>query len=146
MAAFAMPVVILLTFACFQVSLSAYQAVALNSAIDAAVLSADFSRPWLPATSPRRCARRYSPRTRRFPMRARGRVGRSPVDDVPDSARASGESAKWIGRDATAARLTAKVSYDVPSIIDAFGLDEIRATREISAEVPVSSNIEVRRG
>ena len=44
MAAFAMPVVILLTFACFQVSLSAYQAVALNSAIDAAVLSADFSK------------------------------------------------------------------------------------------------------
>ena len=39
-----------------------------------------------------------------------------------------------------------QVSYDVPSIIDAFGLDEIRATREISAEVPVSSNIEVRRG
>ncbi len=37
-------VVILLTFACFQVSLSAYQAVALNSAIDAAVLSADFSK------------------------------------------------------------------------------------------------------
>ena len=147
MAAFAMPVVILLTFACFQVSLSAYQAVALNSAIDAAVLSADFSKAV--ASGDVASEVREEILAKNATLSDAGLAVESAEvrwTTSSDSARASGESAKWIGRDATAARLTAKVSYDVPSIIDAFGLDEIRATREISAEVPVSSNIEVRRG
>lgn len=147
MAAFAMPIVIALAFACLQVSLSAYQAVALNSAIDAAVLSADFSKAV--ASGDVASAVREEILAKNATLSEAGLAVESAEVQwatTSDSARASGDAAKWIGKDATAARLTAEVSYDVPSIIDAFGLDEIRATREISAEVPVSSNIEVRRG
>lgn len=146
LSAFIIPIIVLTVFACMQASVAAYEVNALAMSVDTAVLKADFSGAL--ASGDLKSAVRDEIASAGPGLDEAGLAvdeARVEWNTRADAASARGNMASSISKDTTTATLTAKVSYDVPSIVDVPGLSGMRVCRDVSVEVPVSSTIEVRR-
>ena len=144
-AALALPVLILVAFCCLQLALTAYQCAAMSSAISEAAAKADFASALTPGADMdseiEKALAAASPGLLEGRIDVTGaRRGASSVGFTETSSAAGN-----VSDDKTLARISATVSYRVPTILSAWGLGDLSLSRGIDATVVAKEKTEVSR-
>lgn len=144
-AALALPVLLLVAFCCLQLALAAYQCAAMSSAVSEAAAKADFTSALSPGADMDREVEKAlaaaSPGLLEDRIDVTGaRSGASSVEFSETSSGAGG-----VSDDKTLARISATVTYRVPTILSAWGLGDLTVSRDISATVVSRERTEVSR-
>lgn len=143
-AALALPVLLLVAFCCLQLALAAYQCAAMSSAVSEAAAKADFTSALSPGADMDREVEKAlaaaSPGLLEDRIDVTGARSGASVEFSETSSGAGG-----VSDDKTLARISATVTYRVPTILSAWGLGDLAVSRDISATVVSRERTEVSR-
>lgn len=140
-AAIALPVLLVAAFCCLQISLLVYQCAAMSSAITEATAKADFASALTPGCDMDAEIERALAEA--SPGLLEGRIGVEGASGAPVDFSETESSSGAVSSERTVARISATVTYEVPTLLSAWGMGELRMSRPVEATVTVDERTEV---